>query len=118
MKKYSSKTGLNPTKNKFQKKGSSKKRKGFCDKTAQVIGDQVLTLITKIGTATRPEYVKRAWDYIKTNDLHRGHKGKRVVPDEVLDLLLGHKGQEVNGRVVMAKCIEKHLVKKPKNMKT
>ena len=118
MKKYSSKTGLNPTKNKFQKKGSTKKRKGFRDMTAEVVGDQVLNLITKMGTATRPEYVKRVWDYINLHDLHRGHKGKRVVPDEVVDLLLGHKGQEVNGRVLMAKCIEKHLVKKPKNMKT
>ena len=114
MKKHCSKVGQNPTKNKFRKKGSSKKRKGFRDVTAQVVGDQVLTLISKTGTATRPEYVNLVWDYIKDHGLDRGHKGKHVVPDEILHLLLGNKGRQVNGRILVAKCVEKHLVKKSK----
>ena len=78
--------------------------------------DGTLAAITGKNFATRSEFLRLTWAYIKKNNLQKPGNGRIVIPNEQLAGLLGNEGREVNG-FTMAGNIERHLALKKKTDK-
>lgn len=75
-----------------------------------VHGDHVLRDITGKVAATRSEYVRLVWKYIKENKLQDPTDGRFIRPDQRLSKLMGTQGEKVNA-FKMLHHIEAHLKK-------
>ncbi|KAG0604052.1 hypothetical protein M758_10G140500 [Ceratodon purpureus] len=69
-----------------------------------------------VGECSRPESMKRIWDYIKDHKLQNPQNKKEVFCDETLKPVLG--GKDKVGFLEIAKLLSEHFPKAPKVPKT
>ena len=96
---------------KVKKHRKTTTNRGHANLKKEMEGDDILVELTGKVSATRGEYVKLIWKYIKDNKLQKKGDGRVIVPDEKLAKLMGVQGQEINA-FVMLRFIERHLKKK------
>ena len=89
----------------------SENNPGYGNMTKEVSGDQVLEDLTGLAQATRPQYVRLLWQYIKRENLQLKTDGRVIIPDERFARLMGQVGVAINA-FRMTKYIEEHLLKK------
>ena len=95
---------------KVKKRRAKTQNKGHANLKKEMEGDDILVELTGKASATRGEYVKLIWKYIKDNRLQKAGDGRIIVPDEKLAKLMGVQGQEMSA-FVMLRFIERHLKK-------
>ena len=95
---------------KVKKQKRKTPNKGHANLKKKMEGDDILVELTGKTSATRGEYVKLIWKYIKDNKLQKAGDGRVIVPDEKLAKLMGVQGQEMNA-FLMLRFIERHLKK-------
>ena len=95
---------------KVKKQRKKTPNKGHANLKKEMEGDDILVELTGKTSATRGEYVKLIWKYIKDNKLQKASDGRVIVPDEKLAKLMGVQGHEMNA-FLMLRFIERHLKK-------
>ena len=75
-----------------------------------VQADQILESIAGKNKASRSEFVKLIWKYIKGNKLQDRLDGRFIIPDQKLATLMGSCGERINAFKMMH-YIEAHLIK-------
>lgn len=69
-----------------------------------------------VGECSRPESMKRIWDYIRDQKLQNPQNKREVFCDETLKPVLG--GKDKVGFLEIAKLLSEHFPKAPKDPKT
>jgi DNA topoisomerase-1 len=92
------------------KKGKAKKEKSaFSNQPAYKLSKE-LAAVVGVEELSRPDVIKKMWEYIKGNDLQDPKNKRRIVPDAKLAAVFGSK--EPIDMMKLSGLIGKHLKKK------
>ncbi|HEX2579614.1 MAG TPA: SWIB/MDM2 domain-containing protein [Rhabdochlamydiaceae bacterium] len=87
-----------------KKKAKGKRKSGLMMTECKLSPDLAAVVGTK--SATRPQVVKKIWDYIKKHKLQDPKKRRMIKPDKKLSTVLGKKPIDM---LKMAGMISKHI---------
>ena len=87
-----------------------RENRGHGNMTRLVRGDDVLVGLTEVAEASRPQYVRLIWQYIKQHNLQKEGDGRIIIPDQRLSRLMGEEGKEINAFTMM-RYLEQHFLK-------